>query len=387
MSACGKNNKRYLVLKKLLYITKNFPPELGGGLRRIEAFYNILIKNEKIKLQVITAQNSNYNNVKYIKQLFFKDKKKQEITNFKSSKSNIKLIDKAFAGWFPNVIIHLIFKKYDYVLATCPSFTNVIIGFFYKIIRFCKPKLIIEYRDFFGFNPSFNEIFKKKFLRFLEKIIIKTSDYILTTTDSMKNILSNHTNPDKIFLVRNYISNFDIKNVNDLKKIVYDKNYYHIGHVGKLNVGRNPEKVLNLLNFQIDKKDIALHFIGVNDNEKKMILDICEKRSLNKKRLFFSGIVDRIKSLQYMKSFDGLLLIVNSIALIKNGYGIPGKLYDYIAVNNNIFSNKETFENIFSEFDCDKKKEFDNFINFSIKDKETLDNVFNKVLDKIISND
>ncbi len=374
-------------MKKLLYITKNFPPELGGGIRRIEAIYNILTENNKIELHVITAQglkDSKYKNVKYIKQLFFKDRKKQEITNFEASKSNIKFIDKALAGWLPNVLVHIIFKKYDYVLATCPSFTNVIIGFIYKILRLFKPKLIIEYRDFFAFNPSFNESLKKKILRFFEKIIIKTSNCIITTTDSMRKILTNHTNSDKIFLVRNYISNHDIKIINDLKKMEYDKNYFHIGHVGKLNVGRNPAKVLKLLNYKIDKRDIAIHFIGVNENEKKLILELCNNMSLDSSRLFLSGIVDRIKSLQYMKSFDGLLLIVNNIALIKDGYGIPGKLYDYLAVNNNFFSDKDTFFNINSEFICNKKNDFDNFINFSINDKETLDNVFKNVLDKII---
>lgn len=386
MEVCGKKNG-LVKLKRLLYITKNFPPELGGGIRRIEAIYNLLSEKNKIELYVITAQNEidpKYTNVKYIKQLFFKDRQKQEITNFEVSKSNIKLIDKAFAGWLPNVLFHIIFKKFDYILATCPTFTNVIIGFIYKLLRFFKPELIIEYRDFFAFNPSFNESLKKKILRFFEKIIIKTSNYIITTTDSMKKILINHTNSDKIFLIRNYISDHDIKIINDLNKIEFDKNYFHIGHIGKLNVGRNPAKVLKLLNHKIDEKDIAIHFIGVNENEKRLILELCGNMDVDSKRLFFIGIVDRIKSLQYMKSFDGLLLIVNNIALIKDGYGIPGKLYDYLAANNNVFSDKETFFNINSEFICNKKNDFDNFINFSIKNNETLDNVFKNFLDKII---
>lgn len=377
-------------MKKLLYITKNFPPEIGGGLRRIEAIYNILLKNQKIELEVVTAQtnkNCEYKNVRYIKQLFFKDREKQEITNFDSSKSSIKLFDKAFIGWFPNVIFHIIFRKYDYILAPCPHFTNVIIGFIYKLFRFFRPRLIIEYRDFFSFNPSFNESFKKKILKVLEKIIIKSSNYIITTTDSMRSILNNYTNPGKIFLVRNYISRNDKQAVKNLKEMSFNKNYYHIGHVGKLNVGRNPVKVLTFLNNKISDKNIALHFVGVNENERKMIIELCNKMKLDEKRLFFYETVDRKKSLQYMKSFDGLILIVNNIALIKDGYGIPGKLYDYIAVNNNIFLDKDGFNNICSEFNCNKKNEFDNFINFSINDNETLDNVFNKVLDKIITND
>ena len=377
-------------MKKLLYITKNFPPEIGGGLRRIEAIYNILLRNGKIELEVVTTQKNKkykYKNVKYIKQLFFKDRKKQEITNFENSKCNIKLLDKALIGWFPNVIFRIIFKKYDYVLASCPHFTNIIIGFVYKLFRFFRPKLIIEYRDFFSLNPSFNETLKKKILKVLEKIIIKSSNYILTTTESMKKILSYQTRHDKIFLVRNYISNNDKEVIKKFEKISFNKNYYHIGYIGKLNIGRNPVKALNLLKNKINKKYIVLHFVGVSENEKKMILELCYKMKLDIKRVFFYKTVDREKSLQYMKSFDGLLLIINNIALIKDGYGIPGKLYDYIAVNNNIFIDREGFDNICTEFHCYKKNEFDNFINFSIKNNKILDNVFNKVLDKIISND
>ena len=37
----------------------------------------------------------------------------------------------------------------------------------------------------------------------------------------MKVILAKQTNPNKIFLVRNYISNFDKKATNDSKKIEF----------------------------------------------------------------------------------------------------------------------------------------------------------------------
>jgi hypothetical protein len=246
--------------KKILFITKNFPPEIGGGLRRIEAIYNILLTNKNIDLEVVTTEKektkSKYDKVLYLKQLFFKDKKKENVTNFQNTKSNIKFIDKALIGWLPNVLAHIIFKKFDYVFVSCPTFTNIVIGFLYKMLRFLKPKLIVEYRDFFSLNPSFVENIEKKAMRFLEKIIIKTSDYIIVTTSGMKKILTGLTDEKKIYLVRNYISSFDIDKIKSFKKIDMDSGNFNIGYIGKLNTGRNPAKILKLLEYK-DRKSVV----------------------------------------------------------------------------------------------------------------------------------
>ncbi|MCK4798457.1 MAG: hypothetical protein KAT05_13840 [Spirochaetes bacterium] len=372
-------------MKKFLFITKNFLPQVGGGLRRIEAIYNLLLNNKNIRLQVVTASKPNdnkYKNVKYIKQLFFKDNDTSKNVNYSNSKCKIQLIDKAFLGWLPNILRNIVFKKYDFVFASAPVFSNIIAGFIYKKLRFNKPKLIIEYRDFFSFNPSYIESFKKSILKVFEKWILKNSDFIIVTTKSMENILKKFVDSKKIFLVRNYISNSDVNIVDKIEKIKFNKTYYHIGYVGKLNTGRNPGKILDMLNHKIKDKEVAIHFVGTSIIEEKSIINLAKEMELNTNRLFFEGIVNRNKSLQYMKSFDGVLLILNNDVLVKDGYGVPGKLYDYIYANNNIFSDTKTFENIKVEFDCKIKNKFDNFINFSIKLNDTLDPVFNKVLNQ-----
>ena len=376
--------------KKLLFITKNFPPEIGGGLRRIEAIYNILLANKNIDLQVVTTvkekpARKKYENVNYIKQFFFKDKKKESITNFQNTKSKIKFIDKALIGWLPNVLLYIIFKKYDFVFASCPTFTNIVIGFLYKAFRFGRTKFIIEYRDFFSLNPSFVENFAKKALSIFERIIIRKSDYIIATTNGMKDILSKITDPTKIFLVKNYISSYDIEKLKHFKKIKIIPRFYNIGHIGKLNTGRNPAKILRLLEHKAGGKKICLYFVGVNDDEIAFIKNEANRINLDSKRIFFQHPVNRETSLKLMKSFDGVILIINSDASIKYGYGIPGKIYDYIYANNNIFSDKETFLNLKSEFKCKVIRKFSNFINFSVIDKKILDIELNKILNRIVS--
>jgi len=375
-------------IKRLLFITKNFPPEIGGGIRRIEAVYDLLIKNSKIEIDVITAvkaDNNVYKNVKFIKQKFLKDSEPESKIRFKSTKAKIQLIDKPFVCWMPFVLIYIIFKKYDFVYASCPVFTNSLIGFFYKIFKLFKPKLIIEYRDFFSLNPAYLENTSKKIIRLFEKIIIKTADYLIATTDAMGKILSKITLNNKIFLIRNYIGSGDLSEVKKLNKIDLGSSFFNVGYIGKLNTGRSPEKILNLLKHKVDGKHVAVHFIGVNKAEKEWITAKTLELKLNTDNLFFKEQVDRVISLRYMKSFDGLLLIINYDAKISEGFGIPGKLYDYIAINNNIFSDIETFENLSSEFDLSIKSRFDNFINFKVNDDNVLDDIFNQTINKIIN--
>lgn len=374
-------------MKKLLFITKNFSPEIYGGIRRIQAVYNLLSNHSKISLDVITAVDTDkYKNVKFVRQLFFNDKKVE--TNgisFSKNISKIKLIDKAFIGWLPNVLKSVLFKKYDYVYASCPSFTNIIIAYLYKIFRFNKPSLIIEYRDFFSLNPVFKETLKKKFIRFFEKRIIKKASYIIVTTGAMRDILKSHKDESKIYLVRNYIDKKTINEIGSIEKVKFNDDLFHIGHIGKLNVGRDPSKALKLLSTKIYRKDIGLHFIGINEDEKSQILYLAAKNGYDTERLFFEGVVDRTTSLKYMRSFDGVLLIINNEVQIKNGFGVPGKIYDYIFMNNNIFSDIETFNNIKDEFDFVLKEKLNGITNFMSESKSSLDNTFNDVISEIIN--
>lgn len=370
-------------MNRVLFITKNFPPQIGGGLRRIEAVYKLLSKRSDVKLDTVTAVNNQELFSFYVPQRFVKDRNMNKGINFSNSFSRIKLVDKAFLFWLPFVLVFILPKKYDYIFTTTPVFTNVVIGFLYKVLRVGRPKLIIEYRDLFSFNPSYKNSLKKKIIKLFELLILKTADHIIVTTDAMKKIFSSIIDENKISVVRNYIFSEDLNVVAKKEMNVLDNTFYNIAHIGKLNTGRNPLRVLELLNHSIDNKKIALYFIGVNDAEISWITERAKELGIEINRLFFINEVDRLTSLNYMKRFDGLLLLVNNEAKIKDGYGIPGKLYDYIAINNNIFSDIDSFNNLSCEFKMNVKKEFGSFINFEILENQILDEIFNTTIDKI----
>jgi hypothetical protein len=372
-------------VNRLLYLTKNFPPQISGGIRRIEAIYNIFKQIKSFECTTVCAVKSDaqaYPDVKYIRQLFLKDRVYQASISLKYTKSQIPLIDKALLGWLPNVLIQLIYKKYDLVYCTVPIFTNFIIGFIYKKLRFNHPRLIVEYRDLHSFNPEYLDNSVKKIINFFEKWMLKNCSLVIVTTEGMKKTLSTFINPAKIHVIRNYISTHDLEKIKTLDSYKLDSAYYHLGYVGTLNTGRSPKQLLELLNLKINGKPTSLHFVGTSEQQNKIIIQLAEDCQLPVNQIFFHGVVDRLTSLKYMKSFDGLILIINKHASIDLGYGIPGKLYDYVYLNNNIFADIPTYDNLKYEFKTELEliKSYEHFINFKLNDYHTLDDMFNNLI-------
>lgn len=349
---------------------------IGGGTRRIEAVYNILKAQSSFDLTVATElkkEKKHKDNILYIKQLFFQDRDSYKDTvGFSSKKYKLKILNKALIGWMPNVLKSIITKKYDIIYCSTPMFVNVIIGYLYKLIH-PKSQFIIEYRDFFSFDPEAADCLTKKILKFFEILILKKTDFVITTTKSMKKILSRYISDDKISVIRNYISYKDYNEAILLNNIIFDENYYHVGYVGKLNTGRNPKIIIDLLKSKIKNKNIMMHFVGTNTKEEKAILSIAKKENINIKQISFHGIVSRMKSLQFIKSFDAVYLSINANAEIKEGYGIPGKLYDYIALNNNIIADNKSYYNLLNEFELVNNLDIQGHISFHLKSNDFLD--------------
>ena len=380
--------KKGMSLKKILFVTKDFLPAIGGGIRRIEALYKAFLVNKGLTLEVVTAESraqGRYKDVQYISQLLFKDKiSSGGGLSRLNNKVKIKFLDKALIGWLPNVIFRIFYKKYDLVYCTVPTFTNLLIGFLYKLVRMNKPKLIVEYRDMYSFNPEYKDGFSKKFLQIIEKLILRNCDYIVVTTQGMKNVFSAFIEDNKIWMMRNYVSKDDLNIIKKLDRDEYDKRYFHIGYVGTLNTGRHPEVFLGMLRLKVKNKESVLHFVGITEAQKKGVLEIMENRGLDNTKVIFHGKVSRLIALKYMKSLDALFLIINKKALIKDGYGIPGKLYDYIQANNNLFADSVTFDNLSSEFNLEIIEQYDDYINFSLNDSTLLNDKLEMFIDKLV---
>lgn len=384
-------------MKKLFFITRDFPPEVNGSIRRISAVWRFFSNNKNIDLTVITRKTAIKNKttkpleqkndkVIYIPQLFVKDKNVRGGIRFKKNKRiSFKRFDKSFYFWMPLVVLYMIIKKPDSIYCTIPTFTTFIAGYYYKKYFNNKVKLIIEYRDFFSFNPSFIDKKRKRANMKYEKKMLQKTDNIIVTTSSMKKILAEFLDDNKIHLIRNYISRHDYNILQNLPAITFEKSFHHIGYVGTLNGGRDPKNVLNLTKQQIDNKDIILHFVGTNEEETQIIKNYAKNISINLERLVFHGLVTREESLRYIKSFDSLLLILDPDSLISEGYGIPGKLYDYQASSKDIIIDQKGFDNLSSEFDLSIKYRIANFIVFQMKNISFIEDHLQKFTSGILN--
>lgn len=373
---------------KVAFITHAFPPRIGGGIRRIEGIYNILANNDKISLDVITVDyklKDRYQDVTYLKHFLLKSKSaNRRNTLFLDKRIKIKLINRLIIGWLPMVIKYIFFKKFDIIFSTTPDFSTAFIGYIYKTFLFRKSMFIIDYRDLFAFNPENESNFTLKIAKFIEKRILKKADFIIVTTKGMLDVLSEFNDRKKIFLIRNYISQYTIKKLENYKCLKFDSNYFHIGYIGEFNTGRNPGKILDILNYKIENLPVKLHIVGSDEGVTGYIKAIMLENKINNRSVVFHGIVERMESLRLMKSFNGLFLIINPNAKISEGYGIPGKLYDYIYTNTNLFCDMETYNNLKTDIEINVVKHFQKFIQFQIKEKNVLENIFHDFLTNII---
>jgi hypothetical protein len=163
----------------------------------------------------------------------------------------------------------------------------------------------------------------------------------------MQSELGRYVDIKKIHVAYNYISRKDFAKAMDLELLNMNAEYYNVGYVGTLKNGRHPKIILELLKMRIDNKMIMLHFAGTSELQNDYILEKIGKEYHD--RVKFYGIVDRMTSLKIMKNMDCLYILINPDYKISDGFGIPGKLFDYIAMKNNLLSDINTFNNLKTE--------------------------------------
>jgi hypothetical protein len=366
-------------MKKILYIAKNFSSIGLGGKRRIYGVVNYFNSLEAFNLFFL-SENLEVN--KFENKIIINTPKilRDRVlipseSNYKIKKNKLKLFHKGFLYFIPVSTLKIIFKKFDIVYTTVPVFANAQIGYLYKLFH-PSTTFIIEYRDFHSLNPSFLKNIQLNISYFFEKIILKKANVVVTTTTGMQNVLSKVVPNNNIVVIKNYISKNDFEDIRN--ESYFDDSYYHIGYVGSLNVGRDPKELMKLLQMKISDKPIMFHFVGNSIPQEIAIKKILMFNENN--NLLFHGLVDRTESLRLMKSFDALYLIINPDMEISNGYGIPGKLFDYIALKNILISSNETFEKIKTEVEFEIISEIFPYKIYHAKENKFLEDELEKRL-------
>ncbi|WP_163322466.1 glycosyltransferase [Draconibacterium mangrovi] len=222
----------------------------------------------------------------------------------------------------------------DAIVSTGPPHSMHLIALGLKK-KFPNIKWIADFRDpwtniDFYFKLRLTNWADKKHKRLEKEVLIK-ADHVVTVTPRWQEELANIGNRE-IDLVYNGFDHIDFENLNP---DIDDK--FSISHFGSFNKDRNPDALwiaLNEMLIEIPelKESLSIQLIGQTDDS---ITHSIKKAGLDK---FLTNIdfLPHNKGVVLLKKSQVLLLPINNAP---NALGIiPGKMYEYIALNRPILA-------------------------------------------------
>lgn len=354
-------------MKKILYIAHGFPPQAGGGIRRIVNSVKAMTR-ESLDVTVLTRRISESTlkeadiptdsrplhdlsqekRLRIIRTYSFEEiyykllrrNVRRETTQFKV-KTNRTLKDTALL-WAPFAISKGVLIGTDGLFTTGPTFVNFLVTFILAKLK--RVPYILEYRDGWLLNPAIET--PKKILwiiKLQESLCLKHATRIIATTEGIKERLQEFYDLDtkKLVVIRNgYWTEEKDKVLKDTKLMLecnFSKQYYNIAYIGTLGTGRSPERFFRSVSSQqsIGKKPYKIHFVGTRESDRCYIYGLAHKYGIRQAVQCYK-FVSRDQSLAYMANSDALLLLINTDLGDKRGFGVPGKLGDYVMMNSKI---------------------------------------------------
>jgi len=247
-----------------------------------------------------------------------------------------------------------IIRKHDIevIVVSVPPMSPMISGLL--LSRLTRTRLIIDYRDPWTTNPSFdgNSFVKKKLSKFVEKLIVKQASDLIFCSEIMRDEFLEHFNryttaPSHVITNGLLIKdNASLLYLEKTKKVMlYAGNFYG---ERRLQLLLDPLQQLQRKGV-INKDNFCLYiFSELSEEDRKDIkrydlIDIIREHSL----------VDYQKIIQYMKGAD--ILFLPSGSDVK--YAIPFKFFDYLSVKRPIFaivSRNSAIADLMRQIDCGK---------------------------------
>lgn len=361
-------------MKNILIISYAFPPALTGGTWRAFKFAKYL-PSYGVHVDVMTTTTDNYEKEDYeiLNQLDEQVKiyRKKPLIRRKtmntmrqnivikagenlSDKNKISLIQKlllfirnvflipdADILWsistLPKIVGLIKKNKYDAVFCTSPPPSVLLIGLLIKMIT--GVKLIIDYRDpwtqWFDTVSRHENNIRKKAGYFIEKKLVKRSDIIIGTTNSIVEYLKNVTvvEKNKFHVIFNGV---DPDDFNDIQPKKLDKRT--LVYTGLLNESfYSPEnifKVLAIIKKEMDNLDRMFQFVILGKADKN-ILNMIVKYGIED-LVKYKGYRSHKETLSYIKGADQLLLLLNPG--ITDYLTISGKIFEYLFSENPILA-------------------------------------------------
>lgn len=327
-------------MKRILFLTFYYKPDLSAGSFRITALVNELKKRieQDYEVSILTTMPNRYNT-------YLQEAESTEIDgNIKiirfhlpNHKSGFKDQIKAFFAYYKQVLTYVKNENYDIVFATSSRLFTAFLGA--KIAKMKKSVLLLDIRDIFNdtlkslLNP-FVYLFLKIPLNLVENYTFKKASKINLVSEGFKPYFQNKF-PDINYTF--YYNGIDDEFLNyDFKKQATN-NIKIITYAGNIGQGQGLEMIIPDLALFLGPK-YEIRIIGDGGKKKNLLERINQKNIKNVKII---KPLKREELLEFYKETDYLFLHLNNVPAFKKV--LPSKVFEYAAINKPIIAGVDGF--------------------------------------------
>ncbi|HSE91088.1 MAG TPA: glycosyltransferase [Candidatus Binatia bacterium] len=250
-----------------------------------------------------------------------------------------------FVTWLP----YAVFKglsvirndNVSVIYSTAPPFSNHLVA---ALLKGCTQRpLVVDFRDAWIANPARERKYgriRQAVESLLEKIVIKSADVVVTTTDGITaDFRSRYASerPGKFITLPNGFDRDEFQDREASKRTLPNKNKMSIVHTGYLLMERSPKPFLQALRRLLDERpglesEMETHFIGESNTflDGKKLIDYIDEYDLHRV-VKLTGHVSRGEATQHQTCADLLLLIIGTVPKEQvMTYGVASKVFDYM---------------------------------------------------------
>jgi len=217
-------------------------------------------------------------------------------------------------------------EKINHIITTSPPHSTQLTGYRLKK-KFPQINWIADLRDpwtnIYYYNKFYPTLISKSIDKHYEKIVLKTSDRIITVSNSFKESFCSlvPSIENKFTIIPNGYDEMDFK---DIK--THNPLRFTISYVGTISESYPINGFLAALKHIHEANiDFMLRFAGeINENFRKQILNLLPSQNIE-----FNSYMSHQKAIQFMTDSSLLVLLIPDHK--SNAGIIPGKLFEYLA--------------------------------------------------------
>lgn len=319
----------------IVYLTQNFPPEIGAAPSRAYDMSKNL-SNQGHEVTVLTGFPNN--KPKQTKRLFENSKVgrvkvKRSFVVRDTKKSSLKRLSSYFSFLVSSFLSGLFVKKPDVIFATTPPLFVGVTG--YLLSRIFRVEFVIEVRDLWvDFAEVLNQMNNTLLLRAarrLEYFLYRRADKIITVTDGYRaRLIKNGISPDKIETVKNGVNPDPGHSIieEDVRSKYNLNGKFVVLYAGNIGAAQGLEVVIQAAEILRDYDNIEFLFVG-EGIEKEDLMMKAERMRLSNVTFVESQNKENIKN--YYHAADMCLVSLKKHQLFD--ITIPSKVFDCISMN------------------------------------------------------